>query len=59
MAGACYGIEAVPARWQAVCEGVDDAVQYAMDMYQLQQSVTSSHSSERSKDSEGVTDENN
>ena len=29
IAGAFYGLEAVPAAWQAGCEGVDDAKRYA------------------------------
>ena len=46
IAGACYGIEEIPVRWQKVCEGVDDALRYAEEMHALHQArtVTSSNS---------------
>lgn len=35
MAGAYYGIEAVPVRWREICEGTDDAMQQATDLHEL------------------------
>lgn len=35
IAGACYGIEAIPKSWQAGCESVEDALKFAEQLYEL------------------------
>lgn len=35
IAGACYGIEAIPKSWQASCESVEDALKFAEQLYDL------------------------
>ena len=36
IAGAHYGIDAVPKSWQAGCEGVSDAMKFAEELHKLQ-----------------------
>ena len=35
IAGAYYGIEGVPESWRKACEGVDDAIKMADELYQI------------------------
>ncbi|XP_077992278.1 ADP-ribosylhydrolase ARH3-like [Glandiceps talaboti] len=35
IAGAYYGMESIPENWKTCCEGMDDAVQYANQFYEL------------------------
>lgn len=35
IAGAWYGIEAIPKSWQASCESVEDALKFAEQLYEL------------------------
>ena len=39
IAGAYYGIEAIPSLWQDTCEGTSDAMEYAEKLYNLSQSM--------------------
>ncbi|XP_041369976.1 ADP-ribose glycohydrolase ARH3-like [Gigantopelta aegis] len=41
IAGAFYGLEAIPASWQVSCEGVDDAKKHAEQLLALQTQTTS------------------
>jgi len=35
IAGACYGIECVPAEWSDACEGTNTAKQFADKLFQI------------------------
>ena len=35
LAGAFYGIEGIKSRWQDTCEGVEDAKQYAEQLFHI------------------------
>ena len=35
IAGACYGIDQIPASWQGCCEGVDQATADANSFYKM------------------------
>ncbi|XP_033756833.1 ADP-ribose glycohydrolase ARH3-like isoform X2 [Pecten maximus] len=37
IAGACYGEEQLPDHWKQCCEGVDDALEYAEQLYKISQ----------------------
>ncbi len=35
IAGAHYGVESIPKHWMKTCEGVDDALKFAEDLYAM------------------------
>ena len=39
IAGAYYGIENIPSKWQHVCEGVKDALDYSEKMFEIHSEV--------------------
>ncbi len=59
IAGAHYGVESVPRHWMKTCEGVDDALKFAEEIYTMVEKGKETKPDSKNGESETTEIQNN